>query len=188
MKVKMLFLFVLAAQVALGQSTFRISTFTLTIKGTSNLHDWESQAKEMRASGAFTVDAGVLQAISSLSVDIPVKSIKSAKGSIMDNKTYSALKANKYATITFKLDKATVTRKGDRYDVSASGQLSIAGVTNKVSLAVQGRTAADGTLSFNGSYKLKMTDYGIDPPTALLGTMTTGDEVEIVFKITLKPE
>lgn len=188
MKIKILLLFVLAAHLATGQNNFRISSYSLTIKGTSNLHDWESQAKEVRANGAFTVDAGVLQAINSLSVEIPVKSIKSAKGSIMDNKTYGALKANKYALITFKLEKATVSKKSDRYDVNASGALTIAGSTNKVSFYVQGKSAADGQLTFSGSYKLKMTDYGIEPPTALLGTMTTGDEVEIVFKISLKPE
>ena len=31
-----------------------------------------------------------------------------------------------------------------------------------------------------------MTDYKIKPPTALMGTLTTGDEVEIAFTITLR--
>ncbi len=186
MKFKILFLFLLPLNLVYGQSNFRISSYSLTIKGTSNLHDWESQAKEVRANGSFTLDANVLQAINSLTVEIPVKSIKSAKGSIMDNKTYSALGANKHPLITFKLDKATVAKKGDSYDVNANGALTIAGTSNKISLTVQGKTGSDGSLTFSGSKKLKMTDYKIDPPTALLGTMTTGDEVEIVFKITLK--
>jgi hypothetical protein len=48
------------------------------------------------------------------------------------------------------------------------------------------RWVADGSISFAGSKKLKMTDYKIKPPTALLGSLTTGDEVEIVFQVTLK--
>ena len=43
-----------------------------------------------------------------------------------------------------------------------------------------------GDVEISGSKKLKMTDYNIDPPTALMGTMTTGDEVEIEFRIVLK--
>lgn len=31
-----------------------------------------------------------------------------------------------------------------------------------------------------------MTDHGIKPPTALMGTMTVGDEVEVVFSATFK--
>ena len=187
MKFKILFLFVLSLQLVYGQNNFKISNSSVSIKGTSNLHDWESQVTEVRANGSFTMDAGTLESINSLAVEMPVKSIKSTKGSIMDNKTYSALKANKHALITFKLDKATVTKKDNHYDVNASGYLSIAGSSNKISLYARGNTSSDGSVSFSGSKKLKMTDFGVDPPTALLGTMTTGDEVEIVFKITLKP-
>jgi len=36
-----------------------------------------------------------------------------------------------------------------------------------------------------GSYKFKMSSFGIDPPRAMLGTIRTGDEVTIKFKINL---
>ena len=29
---------------------------------------------------------------------------------------------------------------------------------------------------------MKMTDYGIEPPKALLGTIKTGDDIKIIFK------
>jgi polyisoprenoid-binding protein YceI len=64
--------------------------------------------------------------------------------------------------------------------------LTIAGTAKKTDLYVQGKVGGDGSLTFNGSKKLKMTDFGIKPPTALMGTMTVGDEVEIVFSVTLK--
>jgi hypothetical protein len=31
-----------------------------------------------------------------------------------------------------------------------------------------------------------MTDFGIKPPTALMGTMKVGNEVEVVFSVTMK--
>ena len=46
---------------------------------------------------------------------------------------------------------------------------------------------ADGQYQVSGAYPMKMTDFGIEPPTALLGTMTTGDDVTINFNLTLSP-
>lgn len=173
---------------AFGQRNYNISNYSLVIKGSSNLHDWESPAKEVRATGSFTFVSGVLKSLDALVVEIPVKSIKSPKGSIMDNKTYDALNAGSYPNINYKLAKVgTLSRKSDgSYDISTSGYLTIAGVTNMVDITVRGTTGADGSITFSGSKKLKMTDYKIKPPTALLGTLTTGDDVEIVFQVTLK--
>src|SRR5690349_9657150 len=66
---------------ALGQGNYRISNFNFAIKGTSNLHNWESSVKEVRANAVFSFVSGSLKSIQSLYVEIPVKTIKSAKGS-----------------------------------------------------------------------------------------------------------
>lgn len=188
MKSYLVLLFVSVLTWANAQGNYRSAQFSMTIKGTSNLHDWESVAKEARANGSVTVDAaGTLTAIPSLTVEVPVKSIKSPKGSVMDNKTYDALKAKSFPNITFKLEKVTnLTKKADSYDINATGALTIAGATNKIDMYVKGKVAADGSVTFSGSKKLKMTDYKIDPPTALFGTMTTGNDIEIVFQVVLK--
>jgi polyisoprenoid-binding protein YceI len=105
----------------------------------------------------------------------------------MDGKTYEALRADNYPNITFKLDQINkLSKSGDKYEVAASGYLNIAGTTNKIEMCVHAKVGEDGSVSFSGSKKLKMTDYKIKPPTALMGTLTTGDEVEIAFTITLK--
>ena len=187
MKSKFVILFLFAVSFAFGQGNFRVSNYYLVIKGTSNLHNWESKVNEVRANGAMTVDAGVLKAIQSLYVEIPVKTIKSTKGSIMDNKTYDALKADSYPNISFKLEKVNgLSKNGDNYDINASGTLTIAGASSRIDMYVRGKVGADGSITFNGSKKIKMTDFKIKPPTALMGTLTTGDEVEIAFQITLK--
>lgn len=172
---------------AFGQNNYGVSNYSLVIKGTSNLHDWQSVANEVRANGSMAVDASGLKSIAYLNVEIPVKSIKSAKGSIMDNKTYDALKAGNYPNIYYKIEKITgIANHGNTADINTSGYLSIAGVTNRIDLYVQARIGSDGSITFTGSKKLKMTDFKISPPTALMGTMTTGDQIEIVFQVTLK--
>lgn len=187
MRIKFVLLFFFALSFAYGQGNYRASNFSMVINGTSNLHDWQSNVEEVRANGALTADASGLKSIQSLYVEIPVKTIKSTKGSIMDNKTYSALKADKYQNITYKLERVTgMNARGRAYDINTVGLLNIAGTSNKIEIYVQGKVGSDGSITFSGSKKIKMTDYKIKPPTALLGTMTTGDEVEIVFQVTLK--
>jgi polyisoprenoid-binding protein YceI len=187
MRSKFVLFLLFAFSFAFGQGNYRVTNYSVVIKGTSNLHDWESTVKEVRANGTMTTDAGVLKSIQSLSVEMPVKTIKSTKGSIMDNKTYDALNANAYPNITFKLEKVTgLNKKANGYDITATGYLTIAGTTNKIELYVQGKVGSDGSITFSGSKKLKMTDFKVKPPTALLGSLTTGDEVEIVFQVSLK--
>jgi polyisoprenoid-binding protein YceI len=41
------------------------------------------------------------------------------------------------------------------------------------------------SMTVSGDYTLKMTDYGIQPPKAMWGTIKTGDEVTIKFEIVL---
>lgn len=187
MRIQFAFLLLFVFSFAYGQSNYRVTNYSLVINGTSNLHPWQSKANEVRAYGSMQADAGGLKAIQSLSVEIPVKSIKSAKGSIMDNKTYDALNANNYPNIQYKLDKVTsLNSKGGGFNLNASGNLTIAGATKRIDMYVEGWLGGDGSITFKGSRKMKMTDFGIKPPTALMGTLTTGDEVEIVFQVSLK--
>jgi hypothetical protein len=40
-------------------------------------------------------------------------------------------------------------------------------------------------IQIKGSKKVKMTDFNISPPTAMLGTLKTGDEVTISFTLVM---
>ena len=185
MKNLLVIVFAISAAIHLQGQNYSLGAYSMSIKGSSNLHAWESFVKEVRASAQMTADANGLKEISSFYVEIPVKSIKSTKGSIMDGKTYDALKADKFANISFKLSSATINRSGNSYDINAKGDLSIAGTTRRTDIYVKG-TAEGDNITFKGSKWLKMTDFGVNPPTALMGTLTTGNDVEIVFQITMK--
>ncbi|MBK8556881.1 MAG: YceI family protein [Lewinellaceae bacterium] len=128
-----LLILILSVTASIGFSQgYSVNSYSVTIKGTSNVHEWESTAKELRAKGQAEVLETGLVSLQSLWVEIPVKSIKSPKGSIMDNKTYDALKAKQSPNITFNMERATVNPKSDYYDINATGNLSIAGVTKKL--------------------------------------------------------
>lgn len=187
MKNQIAFLFLLTVSLANAQQNYHAAGGIIKIKGTSNVHEWDCSGYEVRVNGSLTTDASGLKTINSLYVEIPVKAVKSTKGSIMDNKMYDALKADDNPNVAYSLERVTgINKRGSGYDINTTGYLKIAGVSRKVDMYVWGQVGGDQSVSFNGSKKIKMTDFGISPPTALMGTMTTGDEVEVIFQVTLK--
>ncbi len=187
MKNQIAFLFLLVASLASAQQNYHASGGSIKIKGTSNVHEWDCNGYEVRANGSLTTDVSGLKAINSLYVEIPVKTVRSTKGSIMDNKMYDALRADGNPNVAYSLERVTgISKRGNGYDINTTGYLKIAGTSRKVDMYVWAQAGSDQSIIFNGSKKIKMTDFGISPPTALMGTMTTGDEVEVIFQVTLK--
>jgi len=169
-----------------GQS-YRLTKSDISIAGTSNLHDWESAVTKVSWRGTFGFTDGVLSELKDVKVNIPVEGIISTKGRIMDGKTHSALKGEEHPNITFTMTSATITNNGTKSTVAAKGQLTVAGATRTINLQVMLTPLTDGQYQVAGTYPMKMTDFGIDPPTALLGSLTTGDDVTIKFNLTLSP-
>ena len=54
-------------------------------------------------------------------------------------------------------------------------------------MIVEGRRLPDGQFRLTGSLPLLMTDFGIDPPKAMPGTLKTGDRVVVHFDVVVAP-
>jgi polyisoprenoid-binding protein YceI len=173
----------------IASSTFGFAQKTLTldakpqlkISGTSSLHDWDMVSETATGKLVGTVDGNKLTAITSLVVEMPAESIKSGKGG-MDKNAYKALKTNQYKTVKFDLKAAAKNTDGTW---NFTGTFSISGVTKSVTLKIK-ETIIGGQSVFEGSYSFKLTDYKITPPTALMGTVKTGDDVKISFTLKFK--
>ena len=122
-------------------------------------------------------------AIQSIKVFVDVKTLKSGKR-IMDNKCYDALKYEEHPTIKYQFEKLSALSESGSgtYKAILHGTLSIAGVSKKVSIHVN-ISQTNKTLIIKGELPLKMTDFGVEPPTALLGTLKTGDPITIDFNL-----
>ncbi|EPR74345.1 hypothetical protein ADIWIN_0687 [Winogradskyella psychrotolerans RS-3] len=120
--------------------------------------------------------------ISSLNFSIEAESLKSGKSS-MDNNTYKALNTDDHKTMDFSLTSLKkVTKLSDQsFEVSALGKMTISGVTKSITIDMNVKLEGNKLL-LNGEKSFKMTDFGIDPPKALLGTIKTGDDIKIEFK------
>lgn len=152
----------------------------LTISGTSSLHDWEMTSNTASAKLIAVKSGDKLDKINSLVVEMPAESIKSGKSG-MDKNAYKALKTDQYKTVKFELKQATKTANG----WNLKGNFTIAGVTKEVIVPVK-ELALGGKSTLSGEYNFKLTEYKITPPTALMGTVKTGDAVKISFAINFK--
>jgi len=159
----------------------------VTVTGTSTLHDWEEVAEQK--SGSITMDnTGELPKITSLKFVVEAESLKSGKGA-MDKNTYKALETKDHKQIVFEFKSmksiSPITATSNKYKVVATGNLTIAGSTNSIELPFN-LNINGGKVLLEGKKALKMTDYNIDPPKALLGTITTGDEIEVHYNTVWK--
>lgn len=159
------------------------------ISGKSNVHDWTMNAENpvCEASfAAFSAEDNVPKSLTSLNFSVNAKSLKSESTS-MNNRTYKAIKADAYPQITFKLREATVTpQQKNKFTVNATGTLTIAGVSKVISLQVNGEVKSDNTIVCSGQEKIRLTDYGIQPPSFMLGAMKVGNDLSIAFTLHLK--
>lgn len=155
-------------------------TSSVSVNGTSTLHDWESIVELTNAK--MTLKSLDERSIETLEVKIKATSIKSGK-KIMDKLTYEALKAKEHPLITFIFKKGEIVSDTTKIlTLRLQGDLTIAGVTKNVAVLTTINKLKNQT-TLNGEYKLKMTDYGIKPPKALLGTIKTGNEITIKFNL-----
>lgn len=160
------------------------SDHKITIEGTSNLHDWVEVAQIASGDGAVLWNQDASFTIQKLFLKVSVKSIKSDKGSIMDSKTYDALKGDAHPYITFKMVSIkSLTKTATGYSVKVNGDLTIAGVTKNVDINGTVAVKEKGKLYIETSKAIKMTDFGIEPPTAMMGAMKVGDDITIKFKL-----
>ena len=177
MKSMIVGLLVLIAMGASAQYKLSNDLSAMYIDGTSSLHDWTETVEQMGGTLNLSLDGNAIEKITSVNASIPVNSIKSGKGG-MDDNTYEALKHKLHPNITYKLK--SYAMKGDV--VFFTGMLTIAGETREVKF--QSKYTMEGNqLKFSGKHTFNMTDFKIDPPTAMMGTIKTGDQVTVRFEM-----
>ena len=106
----------------------------------------------------------------------------------MDKKTWGALKSEEFSDITCSLKDFDIQKADTKYTITANGEMTIAGSTKPLTITINAKFLEDGSLKFTGSKALKMTDFDVTPPKALLGTLKTGDDITIDFTVLMKPK
>ncbi len=180
MKNLIFILFIFIVPLAQAQNfTLNADQTELTVDGTSSLHDWTIEAEEFEGKASVNLEGANLGDIQNLTFKVPVKSLKSGK-SAMDDNTYEALEAKSHPYITYQFSSIeNKTQSDSKTILDTKGKLTIAGVTKTVNMKVT--TDISNGVKFTGSVSFNMTDFNVDPPKAMFGTITTGDKVTINF-------
>jgi polyisoprenoid-binding protein YceI len=169
----------------LAQTPSKLKAIKFTIHGTSSLHEWESKVEKAEWKGSLTADVNKTLTLKQVELKIPVEGIQSEHGKIMDNKTYEAFNSEKNPYITFKAKAFTQKLVANDILLTVEGDLTMNGVTNLIMLSLTGKTLPGGDIQFIGSRSLKMTDFKMKPPTAMMGTIKVGNEVTVKFDLTI---
>lgn len=162
--------------------TLTIKSSTMTIDGKTNVnHDYTTKVTQL--SGEMTIVDNRLQ---SLTVEIPVRSIISGE-KLMDKKTHETFNAPKNPMILFNMTEVNSMQVNGRdIAVTVTGNLSMGGATKKVMLKAAGKEVSPGVYTFEGALPLKISDFNMKPPTAMLGAMKTKDQVTVNYNVTFE--
>lgn len=157
--------------------------------GEANIKSWDAAITEVNGSLTIqdveTITAENLspELFQNLTLTIPVEEIEAESGGLTSN-IHKYLKGDDYPNITFELNNVTdITEQEDgSFLISGSGVISAAGAENTVEMQVTANLVSNG-IQFTGEQELLMTDFGIDPPTAVFGTIRSRDEIRIEFNV-----
>ncbi|RKR09363.1 YceI-like domain-containing protein [Flavobacterium sp. 90] len=165
--------------IATAQKSYALdSKSTFSVLGTSTLHDWEMKSSSGTGTASFSIANSKLTDIDALSITLLSESIKSEKKS-MDKVAYETLKTDKQKNIKYVLKSA---EKVNETTWTLTGTYTIAGVSKEYKTTVKTTVTANG-VNIQGSNKITFADFGMKSPTALLGTIKTGQDLTIKFNL-----
>lgn len=159
------------------------------IEGDSNVRKWHADIHEadgqllFNANEKFSAEQLQPEHFNSLTLSIPVSNI-SSDSNILTNNIHNNLKKDEFPEITFTLDEvADVVISNGRTVITAIGTIQAAGANHRVTMNVHAAEGNNQSIRFSGSKEMLMTDFEIDPPTAMMGAFRSVDEITIVFDV-----
>ena len=159
------------------------------LDGTSTAHDWTVESRLIAGYVEFESGFNLEQPApgkvnARCVVSIPARQLKS-DSTRMDTVMYEHIKQKDHPRIEYRLTEMTLKEAPKSADApvvfDSSGELTVAGVTNKIQMPVSMTRVGKDKLKFTGSTAVKMTSFGIQPPT-LVGILSTVDDVKISFE------
>lgn len=157
----------------------------LWVEGTSTVRSYRCEAGTLESKIVLTASDNattpLAELVSGAEVYVPVAALDCANGK-MNEHMQKALKMQEHPHIGFKLDAYEINGA----EAMLHGTLSLAGQSNPVQIAATVAEEADGIVRVQAAHAIRMTQWGIKPPSLMLGTMKVHDEVKVHFDVTLQ--
>jgi polyisoprenoid-binding protein YceI len=165
----------------------------LWIEGRSNVNEFECEANKY--SGEATLydeeedNSEFVQNVQerlSLQVDIRVDGFECGKNR-MNRDLRNALKSDNFPEITFLFDSAELLEMpknpNDPFLVDVKGSLTVAGETRDIHFETRAYYLDVDKVRAIGNTTIRMSDFNVEPPTALLGLIQADDELTVKFDL-----
>lgn len=178
---------------ALGKSADAAGAPTagkIWLEGQSTLHAYKTEATSFDVALDAAEQAPIDQLLQKnelrgATLTLPVVHLRSGE-SKLDANLRDALKVRNNPDIVFKAAKIEAAPvEGQTFPVKLVGTLKVAGVEKAETIDAQGKLE-NGALRLTGTKPLKMTDFKVDPPVMMLGTIRCSNEINIKFDMLLK--
>lgn len=172
----------LLALLALPPERYEIAPGSrFSIDGTATTGSWTCEADAVRGTGTLGADGSLAAEIT-----IPVQDFDCGFGP-MNRDLRRALRAREHPSIVFELGSADVLSEGAEsgtwVGVRTSGTLRLAGASRPVTLSAEGRRLPDGRVELRGHHPLRMSDFGVEPPSHALGLVRAHDSIVARFDL-----
>jgi polyisoprenoid-binding protein YceI len=152
------------------------------VTGSSSLHNWKMELTAYNSGFNLVKDGNSVKNINNINFSCRVKDLKS-ESNLMDRKAYDALKADKSPDIKFTGTSVTdLVTNNQKFTGKVKGNLTLAGQTKEVVMPFSG-TINNNSVSIQATTSMLMSEYGITPPTAMMGTLKTGDKISVNFSL-----
>ncbi|MBD8728759.1 YceI family protein [Frigoribacterium sp. NBH87] len=137
-----------------------------------------------QVTGTITVDGS---SVSAATIDVDVASIATDSGNRDEYFRGTALQTDQFPTATFTLTQpidAAVPADGEVATTEATGELTMHGVTQQVTVPLQAALSGDG-VQISGSIPVTFSDYGVQAPD--LGFVSVEDSGTVEFLVAATP-
>lgn len=157
-------------------------TLPFTYRQTEHaLQAWHRSPAESLNSFTNRVELASLPLEGKLAVE--VEDLKSGNRK-MEKDLQDALKANQYPKVVYELKSLEKVSSADGMPVfHILGALSMAGVTRELTLPFTLKEVQENAYLLESQQKILMSDFGVDPPTALFGLIKARNEVTVTYKL-----
>jgi polyisoprenoid-binding protein YceI len=155
------------------------------IEGSSNVNEFICKSDRVKGHARVTSNRDGTEE-THVEVAVPVKGLDCGKRQ-MNRDMFRTLKADEHPEIQFELSHAYVVGlapgNGNQYLIRVEGYLTVAGETRLIVFDAMGEMKKENRYSLTGRKDILMTDFGLEPPSALFGMVRARDELVVHFEL-----
>lgn len=161
----------------------------LWIEGTSTVRSFRCTAAgfdvtvETLGNGAVAAVLIGVKAVRSVEVNVPAARLDCSNGT-MNTHMRKAIKAEQFPAIAFRMTAYEAAPGSEGVAGTITGTLTLGGVERTIMMPARG-VEQNGMLRVTGSQAIRMTDFGLRPPTLMLGAIKVNDPITVSFDLLL---